>query len=134
MPGWYGIRAGYRWSVTTCLVVALIALTTNFLVHDRPGFGYDWLIHIAPSVLVTLLVGVARAPTRESSQPPIPRNHGRDGGENSRGPRRHSRWVEYGLWIGADDAGYVRNDSPQPHSLTTLGFSTWKPAAWRPLS
>jgi hypothetical protein len=63
MLGWYGIRAGYRWAVTTCLVVALIALSTNFLVHYRPGFGYDWLVHIAPSVLVTLLVlvGVARA-------------------------------------------------------------------------
>jgi hypothetical protein len=63
MLGWYGIRAGYRWAVTACLVVALIALSTNFLVHYRPGFGYDWLVHIAPSVLVTLLVlvGVARA-------------------------------------------------------------------------
>jgi hypothetical protein len=54
--GRYGIRRGYRWAVVTSLVIALTALVTNFLVHYRPGFGYDWAIHIAPSVLVTLLV------------------------------------------------------------------------------
>lgn len=61
--GWYGIRSGYRWAVVTSLAIALTALVTNFLVHYRPGFGYDWVVHIAPSVLVTLLVlvGGARA-------------------------------------------------------------------------
>jgi hypothetical protein len=61
--GWYGVQAGYRWAVVTSLVIALTALATNFLVHYHPGFGYDWMIHIAPSVFVTLLVliGVARA-------------------------------------------------------------------------
>lgn len=54
--GWYGIRSGYRWATATSLVIALIALATNFLVHYDPGFGYDWVIHIAPSVVVTLLV------------------------------------------------------------------------------
>ncbi|QZP39561.1 hypothetical protein [Halobaculum magnesiiphilum] len=54
--GWYGIQRGYRWAVTTSLGIALIALATNVLVHYRPGFGYDWVIHIAPSLLVTLLV------------------------------------------------------------------------------
>ena len=29
---------------------------------------------------------------------------------------------------------YVRKLSPQPHSLTTLGFSTWNPSPWRPPS
>jgi hypothetical protein len=61
--GWYGIRDGHRWAVGTSLAIALVALATNFLVHYHPGFGYDWAIHIAPSVLVTLLVliGGARA-------------------------------------------------------------------------
>lgn len=54
--GWYGIRNGYRWAVVASLVIALTALATNFLVHYHPRFGYDWVIHIAPSVLVTLLV------------------------------------------------------------------------------
>jgi len=54
--GWYGVQGGYRWAVVTSLVIALTALATNFLVHYHPGFGYDWMIHIAPSVLVTLLV------------------------------------------------------------------------------
>ncbi|SIR84735.1 hypothetical protein SAMN05421752_103323 [Natronorubrum thiooxidans] len=35
---------------------------------------------------------------------------------------------------GAENEGYVRNDSPQPHSLTTFGFSTWNPSACSPLS
>ncbi len=26
----------------------------------------------------------------------------------------------------------VLKDSPQPHSETTFGFSTWNPAAWSP--
>jgi hypothetical protein len=49
--------------VATSLGIALIDLITNFLVHYHPGFGYDWVIHIAPSLLVTLLVliGGARA-------------------------------------------------------------------------
>lgn len=61
--GWYGIRSGYRWAVVTSLAIALIALVTNFFVHYDPGFGYDWAIHMGPSVLVTLLVliGGARA-------------------------------------------------------------------------
>jgi hypothetical protein len=54
--GWYGVQRGYRWAVTTSLGIALIALVTNVLVHYHPGFGYDWVIHIAPSLLVTFLV------------------------------------------------------------------------------
>jgi hypothetical protein len=61
--GWYGIRDGYRWAVGTSLAIALVALATNFLVHYHPGFGYDWITHIAPSLVVTMLVlvGGARA-------------------------------------------------------------------------
>jgi len=54
--GWYGVQRGYQWAVATSLGIALIALVTNFLVHYHPGFGYDWVIHIAPSLLVTFLV------------------------------------------------------------------------------
>lgn len=54
--GWYRVQNGYRWAVATSLGIALIALATNFLVHYQSGFGYDWVIHIAPSLLVTLLV------------------------------------------------------------------------------
>ena len=53
---WYGIRDGDRWALATTLAIALIALATNFVVHFDPGFGYDWLVHIAPSILVTVLV------------------------------------------------------------------------------
>jgi hypothetical protein len=53
---WYGIREGRRWTLSTTFAIAAIALATNFLVHFDPGFGYDWLVHVAPSVLVTLLV------------------------------------------------------------------------------
>jgi hypothetical protein len=72
---WYGIRAGHRWALSTTLAVAVIALATNFVVHFDPGFGYDWLVHIAPSLLVTLLVlgGIAWAyrglRTAESARP-----------------------------------------------------------------
>jgi hypothetical protein len=54
--GWYGVQRGYRWAVTTSLGIALIALVTNVLVHYQPGFGYDWVIHIAPSLLITIVV------------------------------------------------------------------------------
>jgi hypothetical protein len=54
--GWYGVQRGYRWAVTTSLGVALIALVTNGLVHYQPGFGYDWVSHIAPSLLITVVV------------------------------------------------------------------------------
>ena len=53
---WYGIREGNQWALSTTLVIAVIALVTNFVVHFDPGFGYDWLVHIAPSILMTVLV------------------------------------------------------------------------------
>jgi hypothetical protein len=61
--GWYGIRGGYRWAVGTSLAIAVVALATNFSVHYHSGFGYDWVVHIAPSMLVTalVLIGGARA-------------------------------------------------------------------------
>lgn len=60
---WYGILNGYRWAWSTTFVVAGIPLATNFLTHLHPGFSYDWVAHITPSVLVTilLLIGLARA-------------------------------------------------------------------------
>lgn len=59
----YGILNGYRWALSTTFVIAGIPLTTNFLIHFNPGFSYDRIVHITPSVLVTLLLlgGVARA-------------------------------------------------------------------------
>jgi hypothetical protein len=53
---WCGIQEGHQWALTTTLVIAVVALATNFVVHFDPGFGYDWLVHIAPSILVTVLV------------------------------------------------------------------------------
>lgn len=67
--GWYGVRGGSRWAVSTSLVIALAALVTNFLVHHRPGFGYDWAIHIAPSVLVTFLVIIGGVRAYQGLQP-----------------------------------------------------------------
>jgi hypothetical protein len=60
---WYGIRRGQPWTLSATFVIAVIALATNFIVHFQPGFEYDWLIHIAPSVGVTLAVlgGIAWA-------------------------------------------------------------------------
>jgi len=53
---WYGVQEGHQWALTTIFVIAVIALATNFVVYFDPGFGYDWLVHIAPSVLMTALV------------------------------------------------------------------------------
>ena len=36
--------------------------------------------------------------------------------------------------VEGEPADYVRNDSPQPHSLTTFGFSTSNPSPCRPVS
>ena len=53
---WYGIQEGHRWALMTTLLIAVIALVTNFVVHFDPGFGYDWFVHVGPSILVTVLV------------------------------------------------------------------------------
>lgn len=60
---WYGIREGRRWAFNTTLVVAAIALLANFAIHYDAGFDYDFVVHIAPSLLITVLVvaGLGRA-------------------------------------------------------------------------
>jgi hypothetical protein len=60
---WYGIRNGYRWAFNTTLGIATIALVANFAIHYDAGFNYDFMIHIAPSLLITVLVvvGLGRA-------------------------------------------------------------------------
>ena len=44
------------------------------------------------------------------------------------------REYQAGVTVAFELEDYVRKDSPQPHSLTTLGFSTWNPAPCRPPS
>lgn len=60
---WYGILIGHRWALAITFIIAGLPLAMNFLIHYDPGFSYDRVAHITPSVLVTLLLlgGVARA-------------------------------------------------------------------------
>ena len=60
---WYGIRDGSRWAFNTTFVIATLALVANFAIHYDAGFDYDFMIHIAPSLLITglVIVGLGRA-------------------------------------------------------------------------
>jgi len=71
---WYGIRDGQRWAFHTTLVVATIALVANFVVHYDAGFGYDFMIHIAPSLLITDLVIVGLGRAYQGLEPPTRRS------------------------------------------------------------
>jgi len=60
---WYGVRQGQAWALGLVALITFLALLTNFQVHFDRAFTYDWLVHLAPSVLATALaiVGVLRA-------------------------------------------------------------------------
>lgn len=52
---WYGVRAGLRWAWATAVVAAVVGLALALPMHYFEGFGHDWLTHLGPIYLATVV-------------------------------------------------------------------------------
>jgi len=67
---WYGVRDGLAWAWVTCVVVPVLALAVAMPLHYMGHFHYDWVQHLGPIYVGTIvyvvgaliaLVGLTRA-------------------------------------------------------------------------
>ncbi|XVH30585.1 hypothetical protein ACNS7O_09255 [Haloferacaceae archaeon DSL9] len=60
---WYGVRQRLRWAWATAVVAAVVGLALALPMHWVGGFSHDWVTHLGPIYLATIVfvVGVALA-------------------------------------------------------------------------
>ncbi|MEA1931625.1 hypothetical protein [Halohasta litorea] len=60
---WFGVRQRLRWAWATAIVVAVTGLAIALPMHYMGGFAHDWLTHLGPIYLATIVfvVGVVLA-------------------------------------------------------------------------
>ncbi len=52
---WYGVRDRLTWAWTTAVVAAVVGLAVALPMHYSGGFSYDWLTHLGPIYVATLV-------------------------------------------------------------------------------
>ncbi|XVH32026.1 hypothetical protein ACNS7O_02260 [Haloferacaceae archaeon DSL9] len=52
---WYGVRTGQRWAWTTAVAAPVIALGLALPMHYTDGFAHNWVTHLGPIYLATLV-------------------------------------------------------------------------------
>ncbi|NEU56784.1 hypothetical protein [Halorussus sp. MSC15.2] len=52
---WYGVRSGQSWAWATAVVVPVVSLGFALPMHYFELFGHDWLTHLGPIYVATLL-------------------------------------------------------------------------------
>ena len=52
---WYGVRRGVWWAWTTAVVSPVVGLAVALPLHYTSGFTYEWLTHLGPIYLGTLV-------------------------------------------------------------------------------
>jgi hypothetical protein len=52
---WYGVHSGMLWAWVTAVVAPVVALGLVLPLHYTGGFDYDWVTHLAPICLATLV-------------------------------------------------------------------------------
>ena len=58
---WYGVRAGLLWAWATAVVAAVIGLAIALPMHYMDLFAHDWLTHLGPIYLATIVFVVGAA-------------------------------------------------------------------------
>ncbi|WP_049922678.1 hypothetical protein [Halopiger djelfimassiliensis] len=70
---WYGVRSGQLWAWTTAVVAAVVGLGLALPMHYMDLFTHDWVTHLGPIYLVTIVFVVGAALSyrgiRSESQP-----------------------------------------------------------------
>ncbi len=52
---WYGVRTGQRWAWATAVVAAVVGLALALPMHYFGGFSHDWVTHLGPIYLATVV-------------------------------------------------------------------------------
>lgn len=52
---WFGVRGGQWWAWLTAMVAPVVALVIALPMHYTDGFPHDWVTHIGPIYLGTLI-------------------------------------------------------------------------------
>ncbi|MFC4449863.1 hypothetical protein [Halorussus aquaticus] len=52
---WYGVQSGQLWAWATAVVVPVVSLAFALPMHYFELFGHDWLTHLGPIYVATLL-------------------------------------------------------------------------------
>ncbi len=52
---WYGVRQGMTWAWTTAVAAAVIGLAIALPMHYTGGFAHDWITHLGPIYLATVI-------------------------------------------------------------------------------
>ncbi|MFC6719065.1 hypothetical protein ACFQGT_20695 [Natrialbaceae archaeon GCM10025810] len=58
---WYGVRTGQLWAWASAITVAVVALAIALPMHYTGGFTHDWMTHLAPIYLATIVFVVGGA-------------------------------------------------------------------------
>ena len=60
---WYGVRDGFWWAWTTAVISPVLGLAVALPLHWMGHFNYDWVSHLGPIYVGTVIyvVGVALA-------------------------------------------------------------------------
>lgn len=52
---WYGVRTGQLWAWATAVATAVVGLAIALPMHYTGEFGHDWVTHLGPIYLATIL-------------------------------------------------------------------------------
>jgi len=52
---WYGVRAGARWAWITAVISPVVGLAVALPLHYTGAFEHDWVTHLGPIYLGTLI-------------------------------------------------------------------------------
>ncbi len=52
---WYGVRRGQLWAWVTAVAAPVVGLGIALPMHYMDLFGYDWLVHLGPVYLATIV-------------------------------------------------------------------------------
>jgi hypothetical protein len=71
---WYGVRTGQVWAWVAAVITPVVALAIALPMHYTGGFAHNWVTHLGPIYLATLVFVVGavlallslRAPTPEA--------------------------------------------------------------------
>lgn len=52
---WYGVRRGHLWAWVTAVAAPVVGLAIALPMHYMDLFGYDWLTHLGPIYVATIV-------------------------------------------------------------------------------
>lgn len=52
---WYGVRSGLWWAWATAVAIPVVALGIALPMHYMELFGHDWVVHLGPIYLATVV-------------------------------------------------------------------------------